>query len=92
MPIALRRGQPMPRTYATGAPADPPPFHVIPNGASAAGAPPIRPLTGGVLPLQLPVDIHPLGPRVNRDGSRMPGGVGTDPTDPQTWRRPYVFT
>lgn len=35
--------------------------------------------------------IVPSGPVMDRFGRRLPGGVGTDLTDPSTWRRRYAF-
>ena len=89
MPIALRGGQRLMPLYATGAPSQPPPLNIRPNETATAT---IRPLTGGVVPLVLTSDIRPSGPAVDRNGRRLPGGVGTDPTDATTWRRPYIFT
>lgn len=92
MPIALRRGQGMSLPYSTGAPSSPPPLHITPNAATSAGSYAVRPLAGGVVGLVLTSDIRPQGPIVDRNGARQPGGVGTDPTDSTTWRRPYIFT
>jgi hypothetical protein len=52
-----------------------------------------RPLAGGETPLLLngQQDIRPSGPVSDRSGRRAPGGVGTDLTDPSTWRRQYAF-
>lgn len=72
----------------------------IAAGYQAQGAPhptlPItatgRPMAGGTTPLS-PArgGQRPRGPVVDSKGQRMPGGVGTDLTDPQTWQRPYMF-
>lgn len=52
-----------------------------------------RPLAGGQTPLLLSGQqgIRPRGPVSDRSGHRLPGGVGTDLTDPSTWRRQYAF-
>lgn len=72
----------------------------IAAGYSAAGPaipvhPPAgqtRPLPGGTVPLAMAWgDQRPRGPVVDAAGRRLPGGVGTDLTDPTTWQRPYSF-
>jgi|HubBroStandDraft_5_1064220.scaffolds.fasta_scaffold47147_5 hypothetical protein len=51
-----------------------------------------RPLSGGTYPLSFASGgQRPRGPRVDAAGQRLPGGVGTDLTDPSTWQRPYAF-
>jgi hypothetical protein len=51
-----------------------------------------RPISGGLTPLVLTAGgQRPRGPVVDSAGRRMPGGVGTDLTDPETWQRPYYF-
>jgi hypothetical protein len=52
-----------------------------------------RPLPGSSFTLLLngQADIRPSGPVAGRTGQRLPGGVGTDLTDPSTWRRRYAF-
>lgn len=52
-----------------------------------------RALAGGTQSLLLSGQggITPDGPMVNRSGQRLPGGYGTDLTDPSTWRRRYAF-
>jgi hypothetical protein len=52
-----------------------------------------RPLPQSETPLLLTgqKDIRPSGPVADRQGRRQPGGVGTDLTDPGTWRRRYAF-
>ena len=51
-----------------------------------------RPLAGGTQPLSFASGgQRPRGPVVDSSGRRLPGGVGTDLTDPATWQRPYAF-
>lgn len=51
-----------------------------------------RPLPGGTLALSMASGgQRPRGPVVDSSGRRLPGGVGTDLTDPATWQRPYAF-
>lgn len=51
-----------------------------------------RPLPGGTTPLSMSRGgQRPRGPVVDSKGNRLPGGVGTDLTDPSTWQRPYAF-
>lgn len=62
--------------------------------ATRLGAPRYqRPLAAGMQPLLLngQTDIRPYGPTMGPGGQRNPGGVGTDLTDPSTWRRRYAF-
>ena len=51
-----------------------------------------RPLPGGTQPLSFASGgQRPRGPVVDSSGRGLPGGVGTDLTDPATWQRPYAF-
>ena len=81
----MRMGHGFPRAYGQG--------HATRPVATAHA--PVRPLPGAVTPLMLSgmdgASIRPRGPVVGRDGVRLPGGVGTDLTDPGTWQRPYYF-
>ena len=56
-------------------------------------SPRTRPLgDGGHVPLSFPRNSQrPRGPVVDAAGQRLPGGDGTDLTDPATWQRPYAF-
>jgi hypothetical protein len=62
----------------------------VPYPAHPVGVP-FRPLPGGFSVLSLGRGIVPRGPVVDAAGTRQPGGVGTDLTDPGTWQRPYYF-
>ena len=54
--------------------------------------PRVRPLPGGTQDLSMASGgQRPRGPVVDSSGRRLPGGVGTDLTDPSTWQRPYAF-
>jgi hypothetical protein len=84
----MRLGHGFPRAYGQG--------HADRPVATAHGQrAPVRPLPGATAPLMLSgmdgASVRPRGPMVGRDGVRLPGGVGTDPTNPATWRRAYYF-
>ena len=79
-----RNGQvtPIAAGYTAGAPAIP----------AHPAYPRVRPIAGGTAPLSLDAGgQRPRGPIVDSSGRRLPGGVGTDLTDPATWQRPYSF-
>jgi hypothetical protein len=79
-----RNGQviPLAAGYSAGGPALP--THPAPDRQ--------RPLSGGTVPLSFASGgQRPRGPRTDAAGQRLPGGVGTDLTDPGTWQRPYAF-
>lgn len=86
--IHIRRGEGFRRSYGQGH-ADRP----VPDAHGRRA--PVRPLPETHAPLYLSGadsgSVRPRGPMVDRQGNRLPGGLGTDPTDPQTWQRPYYF-